>query len=263
VRGWLRRFRVVAGALTQRLMSVAADADRSVRAPPAGAPLVVALTAVAVTAAAVGGLSNEKELGISETTLGDNRAATRRSLTKPDASAWPIPDRVGRLLDPDHVDVPWVGDISDIPTGQGRLDLAAVVDLASRRLLGSLHEPHPGCPAGHRRPQDRRRRPPAPLHGPGGLLLRPRHAIHQPGLPRRLRASRGGPIDEPDRLVYGQRRGRAPFGHPQRRARHPRARPDRRQAHTSIFAWVHRYNARRLHSSLGSLPRPNTKPTMA
>jgi transposase-like protein len=72
VRGWLRRFRVVAGALTQRLMTVAADADRSVRAPPAGAPLVVALTAVAVTAAAVGGLSNEKELGISETTLGDN-----------------------------------------------------------------------------------------------------------------------------------------------------------------------------------------------
>jgi transposase InsO family protein len=28
----------------------------------------------------------------------------------------------------------------------------------------------------------------------------------------------------------------------------------RRQAHTSIFAWIHRYNPRRLHSSLGSLP---------
>jgi transposase InsO family protein len=28
----------------------------------------------------------------------------------------------------------------------------------------------------------------------------------------------------------------------------------RRQAHTSIFAWIHRYHARRLHSSLDSLP---------
>jgi transposase InsO family protein len=30
----------------------------------------------------------------------------------------------------------------------------------------------------------------------------------------------------------------------------------RRQAPTSIFACIHRYNARRLHSSLGSLPPP-------
>ena len=28
----------------------------------------------------------------------------------------------------------------------------------------------------------------------------------------------------------------------------------RRQARTSIFAWIHRYNARRPHSSLGYLP---------
>jgi transposase InsO family protein len=28
----------------------------------------------------------------------------------------------------------------------------------------------------------------------------------------------------------------------------------RRQAPTSIFVWIHRYNARRLHSGLGSLP---------
>jgi hypothetical protein len=109
--------------------------------------------------------------------LAARRAATRRSLTKLDASAWPIPDRVGRLLDPDHVDVAWVGDISAIPTGQGRPDLATVVDLASRRLLGSLHEPHPGCLAGHRRPQDRRGRRPAPLHGPGGLLFGSRHPL--------------------------------------------------------------------------------------
>jgi transposase InsO family protein len=37
----------------------------------------------------------------------------------------------------------------------------------------------------------------------------------------------------------------------------------RREARMSIFAWIHRYNTRRLHSSLDSLPRSNTRPTMA
>lgn len=59
VRSWLRRFRRVAGGLTGRLMAVAADADPSVRAPPAGAPLVVAVAAVRLAATAMASLSGE------------------------------------------------------------------------------------------------------------------------------------------------------------------------------------------------------------
>lgn len=65
-----------------------------------------------------------------------HRPRRRRSLTVPDEGAPPIPDLVGRLFDPDRLDVAWCGDITYIPTGEGWLYLATVLDLASRRLLG-------------------------------------------------------------------------------------------------------------------------------
>ncbi|MEZ5258800.1 MAG: hypothetical protein R2705_18465 [Ilumatobacteraceae bacterium] len=42
----------------------------------------------------------------------------------------------GEAQRPGVPDVAWVGDISYIPTGQGWLYLATVIDLGSRRLLG-------------------------------------------------------------------------------------------------------------------------------
>jgi putative transposase len=65
-----------------------------------------------------------------------HRPHRRRSLTKPDRAAVPAPDLLGRLFDPDRVDVAWCGDVTWIPTGEGWLYLASVLDLASRRLLG-------------------------------------------------------------------------------------------------------------------------------
>jgi len=64
------------------------------------------------------------------------RPRRRRSLTKPDAAAAPAPDLLGRLFDPDRPDVAWCGDITSIPTDEGWLYLASVIDLASRHLLG-------------------------------------------------------------------------------------------------------------------------------
>jgi len=60
----------------------------------------------------------------------------RRGLTTPDTSAPPIPDLVGRLFDPDDLDHTWVGDVTYVPTGEGWLYLASVLDLGSRRLIG-------------------------------------------------------------------------------------------------------------------------------
>jgi transposase InsO family protein len=44
-----------------------------------------------------------------------HRPHRRRSLTKPDTSAPPAPDLLGRIFDPDRPDVAWCGDITYIP----------------------------------------------------------------------------------------------------------------------------------------------------
>jgi putative transposase len=64
------------------------------------------------------------------------RPRRRRSLTRPDVGAAPAPDLLGRLFDPDQPDVAWCSDVTYIPTGEGWLYLASVIDLASRHLLG-------------------------------------------------------------------------------------------------------------------------------
>ena len=65
-----------------------------------------------------------------------HRPHRRRSLTKPDTAAPPAPDLVGRLFAPDQPDRIWVSDLTYIPTDEGWLYLASVIDLASRHLLG-------------------------------------------------------------------------------------------------------------------------------
>jgi putative transposase len=61
----------------------------------------------------------------------------RRGSTRPDSSARKAPDLVGRdfsLRDkPNQV---WIGDLTEIPNEEGKLYLASVLDLHSRRCLG-------------------------------------------------------------------------------------------------------------------------------
>jgi putative transposase len=67
----------------------------------------------------------------------------RRCLTRPDKAAAPIPDLVRRDFNADAIDQRWCGDLTEIPTDEGKLYLATVLDLASRRLPGfALSEHH-------------------------------------------------------------------------------------------------------------------------
>jgi transposase InsO family protein len=67
----------------------------------------------------------------------------RRSLTRPDKAAAPIPDLVRRDFGAAGLDQKWCGDLTEIPTDEGKLYLATVEDLASRRLCGfALGEHH-------------------------------------------------------------------------------------------------------------------------
>jgi putative transposase len=65
-----------------------------------------------------------------------HRPRRRRGLTRPNTAEPPAPDLVGRLFDPEQPDRIWVSDLTYIPTEEGWLYLASVLDLASRNLLG-------------------------------------------------------------------------------------------------------------------------------
>jgi putative transposase len=60
----------------------------------------------------------------------------RRSLTRPDKAAAPVPDLVERDFTATDINEKWCGDLTEIPTDEGKLYLATVEDLASRRLPG-------------------------------------------------------------------------------------------------------------------------------
>lgn len=61
-------------------------------------------------------------------------AAHHHAVPGPDG--YKIPDLVGRGFTPGQPDVAWCQDITYIPTGEGWLFCASVLDLGSRRLLG-------------------------------------------------------------------------------------------------------------------------------
>ena len=65
------------------------------------------------------------------------RTRRRRGTTKPDRSKRKAPDLLGRDFTPrSQPNVAWVGDLTEIPTDEGKLQLAAIIDLHSRRVPG-------------------------------------------------------------------------------------------------------------------------------
>lgn len=60
----------------------------------------------------------------------------RRGLTRPDKSADPPPDLLGRDFTAQAPDQKWVGDFKQVDTAEGPVFLATVEDLYSRRMLG-------------------------------------------------------------------------------------------------------------------------------
>ena len=69
------------------------------------------------------------------------RARTVRT-TIPGPHGYVIPDLLGQRFGPGPPDVAWCQDITYIPTGQGWLFLASVLDLGSRRLIGYAMAEH-------------------------------------------------------------------------------------------------------------------------
>ena len=60
----------------------------------------------------------------------------RKGLTRPDKRKRPFPDLVKRDFTAPGPNLKWCGDITEIPTDEGKFYLATAIDLFSRRLLG-------------------------------------------------------------------------------------------------------------------------------
>jgi putative transposase len=89
---------------------------------------------------------------VSEKTIADSmrrqglvarKIRRRNGLTRQDRTAPKFPDLVRRDFTAAKPNVKWCGDITEIPTGEGKFYLATVIDLYSRRLLGAATSLHP------------------------------------------------------------------------------------------------------------------------
>jgi putative transposase len=79
-----------------------------------------------------------RELG-----LAARRKKKRTATTRPGTGRWRAPDLVRRDFPAAQVNLKWYGDGTEICTGEGKLYLASVLDVASRRVLGfALGEHH-------------------------------------------------------------------------------------------------------------------------
>lgn len=135
------------------------------------------------------------------------RIKRRSGLTRQDKTAPKFPDLLRRDFTAAAPNTRWVGDMTEIPTAAGKLYLATVIDLYSRRLLGASTGLHPDADlAGQaikmavasrggaeqirylHRERLHEALPPAqdqPVHGPGRLVLRQcrrRGVLLQPGM---------------------------------------------------------------------------------
>lgn len=182
------------------------------------------------------------------------RPRRRRSLTKQDTTAAPAPDLLGRLFDPERPDVAWCGDVTYIPTDEGWLYLASVIDLASRHLLGysmgTHHDAQLVCDA-LQAAVATRGRPPMPdtiFHSDRGAEFTSSaciQACQRLGL-RRSMSRTGSCLDNAVAEAWF-----ASLKVELVNRAHYRTRAE---ARTAIFGWIAWYNRHRLHSTRGYLP---------
>ena len=184
--------------------------------------------------------------------VGVHKPAKVRTTIPADHSP-PLPDLINRGFAPGAPDVAWVGDITYIPTGEGWLYLATVIDLGSRRLLGYAM-------ANHMRTElitDALTMAAAARGGDTSGII-----FHSDRGSQYLSADYAAAIAAREMVQSVGRTGvcwdnsvaESFFSSLKREVIHRYRYQDRAGARRAIFAWINRYNTRRLHSSLSYLP---------
>jgi putative transposase len=165
----------------------------------------------------------------------------------------PLPDLIGRRFAPAAPDVAWVGDITYVPTGEGWLYVASVLDLGSRRLLGYSMADHMrtelvsdalemaattrgGHTAG------------VVFHGDrGSQYMSSDYRQQLADLDMVQSVGRTG-------VCWDNAVAESFWSSLKREVVHRYRFATRADARRAIFAWINRYNHHRLHSSLGYKP---------
>lgn len=186
--------------------------------------------------------------------LQGHRPRRRRSLTRPDRDAPTIPDLVGRAFQPELLDTVWCGDITYVRTGAGWLYLATVIDLASRRLIGwSMGDRHDASlvVAALKMAvavRGRHRMNGTIFHHDRGSEYTSeafRTACHTLGVTQSAGRT-GSCLDNAVAESF--------FATLKVELVHRLHFATRADARRAIFAWIHRYNHRRRHSTIGMIP---------
>jgi putative transposase len=174
----------------------------------------------------------------------------RRGLTRRRAGVAPHPDLVQRAFAAQELDRLWVADISYVPTGEGWLYLATILDCCSRRIVG-------WSMADHLRTElvvdalematSRRRPAPGLVHhsdqGSQYVSLAFTRRLQHAGI-----AASMGSVG----TAYDNAAAESLFATIKRELVHRHRFPTRVAARTAIFEFIEVfYNRRRLHSSIG------------
>jgi transposase InsO family protein len=172
--------------------------------------------------------------------------------TIPAEDAPPLPDLVERRFAPGEPDVAWAGDITYIPTGEGWLYLSSVLDLGSRRLIGWKMDDNMATPL----VADALEAAVQLRGGARGVIFHSdRGSQYLSGTYRGLCTSYGI-AQSAGRVAtcFDNAVAEAFWSSLKRELVHRYRFVTRDQAKAAITAWIKRYNAVRLHSSLGYPP---------
>jgi transposase InsO family protein len=184
--------------------------------------------------------------------LAARRKKKRRSTTRSGKGRWRAPDLVKRDFPAQKINTKWYGDGTEIPTGQGKLYLASVMDMASRRVLGfALGEHHDAQLAYSALVMA------VAVRGgqvPGVILHTDQGSEYTAGLVRQACArlsisqSMGRPGSALDNAVIESWHSTLEF-----ELRSVEQFSTRAAARAKVSAWIEDYNTRRRHSALGMM----------
>jgi putative transposase len=185
--------------------------------------------------------------------LAARRKNKRRSATRPGKGRWRAPDLVKRDFPAQQLNRKWYGDGTEIKTGQGKLYLASVMDMASRRVLGFAVGEHHDAQLAY----DALVMAVAVRGGqvPGVIMHTDRGSEYTAGLVRQacerlgIAQSMGRPGSALDNAVIESWHSTLEF-----ELRAVESFPTRTAARARVSAWIEEYNTRRRHSALGMMP---------
>jgi transposase InsO family protein len=184
--------------------------------------------------------------------LAARRKKKRRATTRPGKGRWRAPDLVKRDFPAKQVNRKWYGDGTEIPTGQGKLYLASVMDMASRRVLGFAVGEHHDAQLAYSALVMA-----VAVRGgqvPGVILHTDRGSEYTAGLVRRacerlgVCQSMGRPGSALDNAVIESWHSTLEF-----ELRSVEHFPTRATARARVSAWIQDYNTQRRHSALGMM----------